>query len=389
MDVILFNLGGLSVTLAQVAAGCVVLTLLAVLALARSVSRAHAARLEEHAAERERQYELDDKMADLGRMNAELSGRLQSMAEVLSNRQSDLARTLGERLDTVGQRVGQGLEASAKSTSDNLAKLGERLAVIDAAQTKISGLTQEVVSLKDILSNKQSRGAFGQGRMEAIIRDGLPTGAYEFQVTLSNGRRPDCVIRLPGDPRVMVVDAKFPLEAFTALRDAGADEARQTAMTRVRADVAKHVKDIAERYLLPNETQDMALLFVPSESIYADLMEHFDDVVQRAHRLRVVIVSPSLLMMAVQVTQALVRDAKMREQAHVIQGEVRLLMQDIRRLGERVGRLDQHFRQTQKDVEEITVSTAKLVRRGERIEQVEVGELATEAAQAPVLSLAE
>ena len=174
MDVILFNLGGLSVTLAQVAAGCVVLTLLAVLALARSVSRAHAARLEEHAAERERQYELDDKMADLGRMNAELSGRLQSMAEVLSNRQSDLARTLAERLDSVGQRVGQGLEASAKSTSDNLAKLGERLAVIDAAQTKISGLTQEVVSLKDILSNKQSRGAFGQGRMEAIIRDGLP-----------------------------------------------------------------------------------------------------------------------------------------------------------------------------------------------------------------------
>ena len=297
MDVILFKLGTVPVTLAQLAAGCVALTLLAVLALARSVSRAHATRLEELAAERERQYELDDKMADLGRMNAELSGRLQSMAEVLSNRQSELARTLAERLDSVGQRVGQGLEASARSTSDNLAKLGERLAVIDAAQTKISGLTQEVVSLKDILSNKQSRGAFGQGRMEAIIRDGLPTGAYEFQFTLSNGRRPDCVIRLPGDSRVMVVDAKFPLEAFTALRD-----------------------------------------------------------------------------------------AKMREQAHVIQGEVRLLMQDVKRLGERVGRLDQHFRQTQKDVEEITVSTGKLLKRGERIEQVEVG---TEASVAPALSLAE
>jgi DNA recombination protein RmuC len=309
---------------------------------------------------------------------------------VLSNRQSELARTLSERLDTVGHRVGQGLEASARSTSDNLAKLGERLAVIDAAQAKISGLTQEVVSLKDILSNKQSRGAFGQGRMEAIIRDGMPTGAYEFQYTLSNGRRPDCVIRLPGDSRVMVVDAKFPLEAFTALRDASAEDARQVAMARVRTDLGKHVKDIAERYLLPGETQDMALLFVPSESIYADLMEHFDDVVQRAHRLRVVIVSPSLLMMAVQVTQALVRDAKMREQAHVIQGEVRFLMQDVRRLGERVGKLDQHFRAAVRDVEEIGTSTGKLLKRGERIEQVDVGgEAATEPTPAPLLSLAE
>ncbi len=389
MNTILFKLGGIPVSLLELAVGFAALTLLAVLVLARSIAKTNSARLEELAAERERQHELDDKMADLSRMNAELSGRLQSMTEVLSNRQSELARTLGERLDHVGHRVGQGLEASAKSTSDNLAKLGERLAVIDAAQAKISGLTQEVVSLKDILSNKQSRGAFGQGRMEAIIRDGLPIGAYEFQYTLSNGKRPDCVLHLPGDPRVMVVDAKFPLEAFTALRDAAAEDARQFAMGRVRNDLGKHVKDIAERYLLPGETQDMALLFVPSESIYADLMEHFDDVVQRAHRLRVVIVSPSLLMMAVQVTQALVRDAKMREQADVIQREVSVLMQDVRRLGERVGRLDQHFRQTQKDVEEITTSTGKILKRGERIEQVEVGAVANDSTAAPLLSIAE
>jgi len=389
MNTILFKLGGIPVSLLELAVGFAALTLLAVLVLARSIARTNAARLEELAAERERQHELDDKMADLSRMNAELSGRLQSMTEVLSNRQSELARTLSERLDHVGHRVGQGLEASAKSTSDNLAKLGERLAVIDAAQAKISGLTQEVVSLKDILSNKQSRGAFGQGRMEAIIRDGLPMGAYEFQYTLSNGKRPDCVLHLPGDARVMVIDAKFPLEAFTALRDATADEARQFAMGRVRNDLGKHVKDIAERYLLPGETQDMALLFVPSESIYADLIEHFDDVVQRAHRLRVVIVSPSLLMMAVQVTQALVRDAKMREQADVIQREVSVLMQDVRRLGERVSRLDQHFRQTQKDVEEITTSTGKILKRGERIEQVEVGAVANDSTAAPLLSIAE
>ncbi len=386
MDKILLTIGGMQVSALALVVGCAALTLTAVLLLALSLRKASQLRLEEAAAARERQYELDDKMGEIGRLNAELSGRLQTMAEVLSNRQSELARTLGERLDTVGQRVGLGLEASAKSTTDNLAKLGERLAVIDAAQAKISGLTQEVVSLKDILSNKQSRGAFGQGRMEAIVRDGLPPNAYEFQHTLSNGKRPDCVIRLPGDPRVMAVDAKFPLEAFTALRDSGNEAERAQAMTRVRGDLGKHVKDVADRYLVPGETQDMALIFVPSESIYADLMEHFDDVVQKAHRARIVIVSPSLLMMAVQVTQALVRDARMREQAHVIQHEVRNLMVDVNRLRDRVGKLDQHFRQAQEDVAQITTSTDKIVKRGEKIEQVEVS---VETAQPLLVKAAE
>ena len=194
-----------------------------------------------------------------------------------------------------------GSKAHAQTTGDNLGKLNERLAVIDAAQARLTGMTEEVVSLKDILANKQARGAFGQGRMEAIVRDGLPSGAYEFQFTLSNKARPDCVIRLPGDPRLLAVDAKFPLEAFTAFKRARAATRRARRAARVRADVGKHVKDIAERYLLPGETQDIALMFVPSESIYSDLVEHFDDVVQKAHRARVVIVSPSLMMMAIQV----------------------------------------------------------------------------------------
>ena len=192
------------------------------------------------------------------------------------------------------QRLGAGLETQAQTTGDNLSKLNERLAVIDAAQARHERHDREVVSLKDILANKQTRGAFGQGRMEAIVRDGLPVGAYEFQFTLSNEARPDCVIRLPGDPRLLAVDAKFPLEGFTAFRAARDDEARKAGARRVRADVGKHVRDIAERYLPPGETQDIALMFVPSESIYSDLVEHFDDVVQKAHRARVVIVSPSL-----------------------------------------------------------------------------------------------
>jgi len=295
-----------------------------------------------------------------------------ALQQQLNERHSELTRTLAERLDSVSQRVGQGLEATGNRTDEKLAQLGERLAVIDAAQAKISGLTQEMVSLKDILANKQSRGAFGQGRMEAIIRDGMPSGAYEFQATLSNGKRPDCLIRLPGDPRGMVIDSKFPLEGFSALRDAREEVARKQAEARVRTDVGKHINDVRSKYLLPGETQNTALIFVPSESLYADLVEFFDDLVQKAHRENIIIVSPSLLMMAVQVTQTLVRDAKMREQADLVQREVRELMKDVRRLAERTAKLDQHFRLVTKDIEEIGTSSGKIAKRGEKIEAVEI-----------------
>ena len=201
--------------------------------------------------------------------------------------------------------------------------------MIDAAQQNLTNLTGEIVGLKDILSNKQTRGAYGQGRMEAIIRDGLPASAFEFQATLSNRTRPDCLVRLPGDERGLVIDAKFPLEGFTLFREAKGDEARSRAAARVRNDMLVHVKDIAEKYLIPGETQDIAMLFVPAESIYADLAEHFDDVVQKAHRARIVIVSPSLLTLAIQVMQALVRDARIREEARVIQVEVQKLLEDV------------------------------------------------------------
>ena len=351
------------------AAAAAILLLLTLLVV--GLARARALRVRERDAAESRQRELEARMLDLARSGAELNGRLQSMAETLGARQADLARVMADRLDTVSARVGAGIEAAAQTTGVNLGKLNERLAVIDAAQGRLTSLTQEVVSLKDILANKQARGAFGQGRMEAIVRDGLPAGAYDFQFTLSNKSRPDCVIRLPGDPRPMAVDAKFPLEAFTSFKDARSDEARKAAFARVRADVGKHVRDIAERYLLPGETQDLAVMFVPSESVYSDLVEHFDDVVQKAHRGRVIIVSPSLLMMAIQVMQTILRDARMRDQAHVIQAEVGKLLEDVRRLAERTARLDSHFRQAQEDVGQIVASSEKIVRRGERIDTME------------------
>jgi DNA recombination protein RmuC len=372
MEKTLFLLGNHPVTLLEIAAGGIFLSIFLLIAIVISVLRSGRARRLEASLATERQREIDDKMAALSQINAELSGRLRGMGETLSSRQGDLARLMADRLDSVGQRVGQGLEASGKTTAEHLSKLSERLAVIDAAQERLTGMTQEVISLKDILSNKQTRGAFGQGRMEAIVRDGLHASAFEFQATLSNGSRPDCLIRLPGDDRAIVVDAKFPLEAFTALKDAANDDERELARRRVRADLGKHVKDISEKYLLAGETQDLAMLFVPAESIYGDLNEHFDDVVQKASRARVIIVSPSLLMMAIQVMQTMVRDRRMQEQTHLIQREVRSLLDDVRRLSDRVGKLDTHFRQAQEDVGLIVTSTEKLVRRGARIDQLEL-----------------
>jgi DNA recombination protein RmuC len=346
------------------------LALLAALSLI-ALWRSGAARRREREIADERQEAIEARFAALAQSSAELSGRIGGMSEWLGSRQTDLARLVADRLDSVGARLGAGLDAQAQTTGENLSKLNERLAVIDAAQSRLSEMTREVVSLKDILANKQARGAFGQGRMEAIVRDGLPSGAYDFQATLSNRARPDCVIRLPGDNRLLAVDAKFPLEGFTALRGARDDEARKVAQARVRADVGKHVKDIGERYLLPGETQDVALMFVPSEAIYSDLVDHFDELVQKAHRARVVIVSPTLMMMAISVAQSILRDARMRDEAHAIQAEVGKLMNDVKLLVERAGKLEMHFRQAEEDVHGLGAAGARIARRAERIEAMD------------------
>jgi len=328
----------------------------------------------EAAAALERQRELDTKLAAMSQRNVQLTTRLQAMSEQTATNQSEMTKMVTERLDAVSMRMGAGIEQHTKNTHEHLSKLGERLAVIDAAQSQLAGLSQEMMGLKDILANKQTRGAFGQGRMEAIVRDGLPQSAYDFQFTLSNRSRPDCIIRVPGDKRVMAVDAKFPLESFTALKSAETDEARKQAASRIRTDMSKHIRDIKDKYLIDGETQNIAMMFVPSESIYADLNEYFEDIVQKAHHDHIMIVSPSLLMMAVQVIQSLVRDAKMREQASVIQKEVGLLLKDVHRLRERVGKLDTHFRQAQGDVSDIMISSEKISRRGESMQNVDFSE---------------
>jgi DNA recombination protein RmuC len=313
----------------------------------------------------------EQRAAELAKAQAEAAGRLEAMIELLSKGQSQMQHVMNERLETVTQRVGQSLETTKQHTVDSLQKLNERLAVIDNAQKNLTDLTSQVTSLRDVLSNKQARGAFGQGRMEVIVRDGLPKSCYAFQHTLPNGRRPDCAVFLPGDKRPIIIDAKFPLESVTAFREATSEEGRKQAAQRLRQDVGKHVSDIAQRYLIPGETQELALMFVPSESVYAEIHDGFDDVVQKAYRARVVLVSPSLLMLAIQVMQQIQRDAQIRKAAECIRAEVDNMMGDLGRLQTRVSKLKQHFGQANEDVEQILISAEKVNKRAERIKELE------------------
>jgi DNA recombination protein RmuC len=315
--------------------------------------------------------ESEARMAELLKIQAEMQGRIAAMTEVFGARQSELNQTINQRLDGMTQRVSSTITEQTKSTHENLQRLQERLAVIDAAQNNIQTLAKDVVGLQAILSNKQTRGAFGQSRMETIIADGLPRGAYSFQPTLSNGSRPDCTIRMPNDAPSLVIDAKFPLEAWNAIRDAGSPEAGKIASQQFRRDMEVHIRDISEKYLIQGETQDTAFLFVPSESIFAEVHENFEPVVQKAHRSRIVIVSPSLLMLSIQVIQAVLKDQRMRAQAHLIQGEVALLMDDLGRLDERVRKLQGHFAMAQKDIDMVVTSADKLTKRGAKIEGLE------------------
>jgi DNA recombination protein RmuC len=370
----LFMLGSRAVLVGEVAlaAGAALVVLLVVTLMA--LRKAARAGLDAEFIAAERTEVLEERIGELLRVQSETSGRLQTMAEVLGSRQSDLARLVGERLDGLGHRLGQSMAETTKSTHQNLTQLAERLAVIDRAQDTIAKLSGHVVALEKIFADKQTRGAFGQGRMEAIVRDALPSGAFAFQATLSNGTRPDCLVRLSNGQPPLAIDAKFPLEAYNRIRAADRPELAKAAEAQFRRDLGKHVDDISARYLIPGETQDTAFLFVPSESVFAEIHERFEDIVARAGAARVVIVSPSLLVLSVQVVQAILRDERMREQAHIVQAEVRRLVEDVVRLHERTLALQKHIAQATGDLDQIIISAEKVRRRGGRIEALDLDE---------------
>ncbi len=387
MSQTILTINGVGISLGELIAACgavaaLVLGIILVM-VARGSRRAAQDRASAAAEEARRNEAMDRRMAELARIQAETAGRLQALGESLGGRQAELARMVAERLDSVSTRLGHSMEETTRQTVQRLQSLHERIAVIDHAQKNLAELSGQVTSLRDVLGNKQARGAFGQSRMETIIADGLPKGLFAFQHTLSNNTRPDCVIFLP-DQRPLAIDAKFPLESVTALRESKTDEERQRAAQRIRHDVWKHITDIAEKYLLPGETQDMALLFVPSESVYAELYDGFDDLMQKAYRARVVIVSPSLLMLAISVMQQILKDARMREAADLIHAEVGRMMGDVGRLRERVLKLQQHHGQAGEDMRQILISTEKIGARAGRIDQLDFSDAEEAIAPAPL-----
>ena len=315
---------------------------------------------------------ITETVAQMARAQSELTGRLDGMAAAQETARGELTRTLTEQLTNVSKTVAENLKDTGERTTRTLGDLGQRLSLIDKAQQEITALSGQVVELQQILDNKQARGAFGEAQLADIVRDGLPETAYAFQHTLSNGRRADCLIRLPNPPGPVVVDSKFPLEAYQRWREAESDEAARTALTALRTDTQKHATDIAERYIIPGETADAALMFLPSESVFSELHSRLPDLVEKCRAMRVYPVSPNTMALTLNTVRAIMRDVKMREQAGLIQNEVRVLMEDVSRLNDRIGKLRTHFGQAEKDIELIETSGRKITSRGERITGVEL-----------------
>ncbi len=318
--------------------------------------------------------QLGDSVRTLDQGQQQLTGGLRHVSEAQAAAQARMMEAMERRLEEVQRNMGESLHGSAQRTTRSLTELQERLAAIDKAQTNIEKLSGDVLSLQDILSNKQARGAFGEIQLNDIVSKALPPDAYAFQTTLSNGRRADCLIHLPNPPGSIVIDAKFPLEAVEALRAAGDDRAKLEAQRLFRSAVQTHVKAIAERYIVEGETADSALMFLPSEAVYAELHAHFADVVREGFANRVWIVSPTTCMATLNTMRAILKDARMREQAGAIRKELGLLHKDVERLVDRVGNLDKHFEQARRDVEQIRISADKAGGRAARLESFEFDE---------------
>lgn len=307
-------------------------------------------------------------------LNERLDALGANMQTSQTTAQATLTQALNERMDAMGKRVGDSLIETTEKTTQTMTDLQKRLAVIDEAQRNLTDLSSQVVSLQDILSNKQARGAFGEIQLADIVSDRLPPSAYQLQATLSNGKRADCLILLPNPPGPIAIDSKFPLEAYRALRDARDDAARTLAARAFTADVRKHLDDIAARYIIPGETAEMSMMFLPSEAVYAELHANFQKVIDYSNRVRVSIVSPSTMWANLNTMRAILKDVRMREQAGVIQTEVMVLLGDVKRLDERTGNLRKHFGNVEKDVSDIEISVKKIVSRAGRIEEVQIGD---------------
>lgn len=338
--------------------------------------------------------EADRRIEQLTAAQQALTGQLTSLTEqqaassattakAVQESSERLTKAINERLEKVQDRMGESLQKSSKETAESVTKLTERLTVIDQAQQNITKLSTEVVGLQHILDDKQARGAFGEVQLEAIVEDALPNTAYEFQSVLSNGKRADCLIKLPNPPGSVVVDAKFPLTAYRNMLNAEDDAARTAFAKQLGEDVKKHVRDISERYIIPGETADSALMFLPSEAVYAELHARHPAIIEASYKARVYIVSPTTMMATLTTVRAVLRDVEMRKQAGVIQTEVGTMLRDVERLSGRVGSLRSHFDQANRDIDQIEISAGKVQTRGTRIYELDLAEPDRKVLHAP------
>ena len=321
---------------------------------------------------------VGDKIQKLSEGQERLTGGLQTVSEAQAKAQLSMINMMEERLAKVQLQMNENLSHSSRRTAQSLGDLQQRLSTIDKAQEKITKLSGDVLSLQDILSNKQTRGAFGEIQLTDIVSKALPTDGFELQATLSTGKRADCLIKLPNPPGPIVIDSKFPLEAYEALRNASSETETSSAVRLFRTSVRKHIKDISEKYIVEGETADGAILFLPSEAVYAELHANFSDLVREGFSARVWIVSPTTCMATLNTMRAILKDARMREQAGAIRNELTLLYQDVDRLGVRVESLDRHFNQAAKDISDIKISADKAGRRAKRLDNFDFEEISNE-----------
>jgi len=358
--------------------GAVTLVVLMLLGLASWRAAGRTARLAEPLAQQMGHLAL--RVQSLSDGQERLAGGLHHVSEAQASSQTAMLQLMEQRLAEVQERMTENLQGSARRTAQSLGELQERLQVIDKAQANITKLSGDVLSLQDILSNKQTRGAFGEIQLTDIVQKALPKDSYSLQATLPNGRRADCLIHLPNPPGPIVVDAKFPLEGYEMLRRAETPEQVTRAAQIFRLSVKKHIRDIADRYIIEGETADGALMFLPSEAVYAELHGNFADVVRDGFAARVWIVSPTTCMATLNTMRAILKDARMREQAGAIRRELHLLSADVERLYTRVGNLDRHFVQASRDIEEIKVSADKAGKRAKRLDNFDFEDLEQDAA---------
>ncbi len=327
---------------------------------------------------------MGQRVQSLSEGQERLTGGLRHVSDTQATAQTAMLGLMEARLAEVQRQMTESLHGSATRTARSLGDLHQRLETIDKAQANLEKLSGNVLSLQDILSNKQTRGAFGEIQLHDIVQKALPADSYTMQATLSNGRRADCLIHLPNPPGPIVIDAKFPLEPYEALRRAPSPRAQQEAAQQFRTAVRAHLRAISDRYLIEGETADGALMFLPSEAVYAELHANFPEVVREGFALKVWIVSPTTCMATLNTMRAILKDARMRAQAGAIRKELALLAADVDRLSDRVGNLDRHFGQAAKDIEDIRISSDKAARRARRLDNFDFEELAPDRAPPPL-----